>query len=64
MCILLGYNPQIILCHFFHKMNLVIFEAKVNRYKVSCILSCFLIVNIFKDKHKVVGGGGGIDSLY
>ena len=27
-----GYNPQIIVCHFFHKMNLVIFLPKVNRY--------------------------------
>ena len=27
----------IVFCHFFHKMNLVIFAAKVNRYKVSCV---------------------------
>ena len=40
MCILFGHNPQFIFCHFFHKMNLVIFVAKVNRYKVSCVLSC------------------------
>ena len=33
-------------------MNLVIFAAKVNRYQVSCILSCFMIVHIFIDKHK------------
>ena len=32
MCVLFGYNPQIIFYHFFHKMNLVIFTAKVNRY--------------------------------
>ena len=32
-----GYNPQIIFCHFFYKMNLVIFPAEVNRYKVSCV---------------------------
>ena len=31
MYILCGHNPQIIFCHFFHKMNLVIFAAKINR---------------------------------
>ena len=30
MCMLFGYNRRIIFCHFFHKMNLVIFPAKVN----------------------------------
>ena len=37
MCILFRYHPQIIFCHFFHKMNLVIFPAEVNRYFVSCV---------------------------
>ena len=32
MCILFGHNPQIIFCHFFHKIILVIFAAKMNRY--------------------------------
>ena len=31
MCILFGYNPQVIFCHFFHKMSILIFAAKVNR---------------------------------
>ena len=31
MCILFGYNPQINNFSFFHKMDLVIFAAKVNR---------------------------------
>ena len=29
--------------------------AKVNRYKVSCTLSCFMIAHVFKDKQKVLG---------
>ena len=27
ICILFGYNPQIIFCHFFHNLNLVIFSG-------------------------------------
>ena len=27
MCMWFGYNPQIIFCHFFHKLNLAIFPA-------------------------------------
>ena len=27
ICISFGYNPQITFCHFFHKLNLVIFTA-------------------------------------
>ena len=30
--------------------------AKVIRYKVSGVLSSFMIAHIFKDKHKVAGG--------
>ena len=41
-------------------MNLVIFTAKMNRYQVSCVLSCFMIAHIFKDKHNV---DGDINSL-
>ena len=37
MCMLFGYNPQIIFS-VFHKMNLVIFPVKVNRYKTQGIL--------------------------
>ena len=33
-------------------MNLVIFVAKVNRYKVYCVLSCLMIAQIFKDNIK------------
>ena len=32
ICILFGHNPQIIFCYFFHKKNLVTFDAKVNGY--------------------------------
>ena len=31
-CILFGHNPQISYCYFFHKINLVMIAAKVNRY--------------------------------
>ena len=58
-----GHNPQIIFCHFFHKMNLVIFATKVNRYEVSCVLSCFMIAHIFKDKHKVAGDINSLNLL-
>ena len=55
MCILFRYNPQIFY-HFFNKMNLVIFVAKVNRCKLSCVIGCFMIIaHIFKYKHKVAG---------
>ena len=37
MCILFGYNPHIIFCHFFYNMNLAIFSAEVNRFYVSCV---------------------------
>ena len=37
MCISFGYNPQITFFHFFHKLNLVIFTAKVNGFKVFCV---------------------------
>ena len=30
MCILFVHNPQIIFCHFFYKMNLVIFVTKMS----------------------------------
>ena len=43
-------------CHFFHKMNFVIFVTKVNRYKVSCVLSCFMIAHILKKRTKSGGG--------
>ena len=36
MCILFGL-PSDFFCHFFYKMNFVIFPAKVNRYQVSCV---------------------------
>ena len=29
MCMTVGYNPQIIFCHFFHSLNLVIFWAQL-----------------------------------
>ena len=34
--VLFGYNPQVFVT-FFHKMNLVILAAKMNRYQVSCV---------------------------
>ena len=36
MCILFGYSPQVI-CHFLHKMDLVIFLTKANRYYIFCV---------------------------
>ena len=63
MCILFGYNPQIIFCHFFHKMNIIMFLAKMIRYKVSCVLSCFMIAHMFKDKHKVAGDISSLNLL-
>ena len=32
-----GYNRQIICRHFIHILNLVIFTAKVNGFKVFCV---------------------------
>ena len=55
MRILFGHNPQITFGYYFYKINLVIFGAKVNIYKLSGVLSCFMIAHIFKDKQKVVG---------
>ena len=37
MCILFEYNPQIIFCHFFHKLNLALFTGRVNGFKVFCV---------------------------
>ena len=28
MCILFGYNPRILCCHFFNKLNLAMFKSK------------------------------------
>ena len=44
-------------------MNLVIFVTKVNRYKVSCVLSCFMIAHIFKDNQKVAGDINSLNLL-
>ena len=52
MCIMFGYNPQIILCHFFHKMHLVIFPLQVFRlwsedmFNPSIIFVTFLQVEL------------------
>ena len=43
-------------------MNYVIIAAKVNRYKVFCVLSCFMSPNIFKDKQKVAGDINSLNS--
>ena len=32
MCMTFGYNPQIIFCHFFHSLNLVIFSLYQSLY--------------------------------
>ena len=34
MCISFGYNPQIIFCHNYHKLNLAIFTANMNGFNV------------------------------
>ena len=34
---LFGYNPRINFVTFFHKLNLAIFTAKVNGFKVFCV---------------------------
>ena len=31
------HGAQIIFCHFFHKLNLVILKAKMNGFKVFCV---------------------------
>ena len=41
MCLLFGHNPQIIFCHLFHKMNVVIFVAKMNRYLACVCISSY-----------------------
>ena len=51
MCILLDYNPQ------------NIFAVKMIRYKVSGVLSCFLIAHMFKEKHKVTGDKHSLNLL-
>ena len=38
---------------FFHKIN----------FKKSCVLSCFMIAHIFKDKHKVAGDINSLNLL-
>ena len=52
MCILFGYNPQIIFCHFFQKMNIVIFAAKVNRIQGILCIKLFMIAYIFSKTNK------------
>ena len=44
-------------------MNLVIFAAQWNRYKASCVLSCFMIAHIFKDIQKVAGDINSLNLL-
>ena len=40
MCMTFGYNPQIDFCHFFHSLNLVIFDH-LSGYFVSALLLQF-----------------------
>ena len=42
------YNPQIIFCDFFHKMKLVIFEDKMDRYLLG-ILCWQLLLQFYAD---------------
>ena len=35
-----GYNSHIIFCHFFHKLNVVIFTAQMNGLKFFCVGKC------------------------
>ena len=59
-CLIHGLKMCIL---FFHKMNSVIFAAKVNRYNVSCVFSCFMKVHIFKVKQKVAGDINSLNLL-
>ena len=47
----------------FSQIELSHFCGQMNRYKVSCVLSCFIIAHIFKDKHKVVGDINSLNML-
>ena len=58
MCILFGHNPQIIFCHFFHKMTLVIVAAKMKRYKASCVWnSSYSFIPIALKLYRYLGHG-------
>ena len=37
MCMLCGHNLRIMICYFFHKMNLVIVATKVKDTSILCI---------------------------
>ena len=49
MCILFEYNPQIILCYFFHKMRLVILRHKSIYTFILGILCMHLLLHFYVD---------------
>ena len=52
MCMTFGYNPQIIFCHFFHSLNLVIFGLNYYRSLWTLDTQCLIAGEI-----KTIGGG-------
>ena len=52
MCMTFGYNPQIIFCHFFHSLNLVIFGFNYYRSLWTLDTQCLIAGEI-----KTIGGG-------
>ena len=57
MCILFEYNPQIIFCHFFHKLNLAIFTGRVNGLKVFCVGNFYSFMPIHLKLYRCSGHG-------
>ena len=58
MCISNGHNPLIMFRHFCHKMNVVIFAAKINRYWVSCVgISSYSFMLIALKHYRCLGHG-------
>ena len=64
MCIMFGYNPQIIFVTFSQK-NLVSFSVNVNRYKVSCVcISSYSFMQIPLKLYKCLGDGLKMYTLF
>ena len=56
MCTWFGFNPQISFCHFFHKLNLVIFQAlSLSKCRIACEDSFSYNFTFFMIPH--LGGG-------
>ena len=61
ICMWFGYYPEIIFCHFFCNLNLVIFRCfsiKVNRWWVPCVrISSYSFISILLKLHRCFGHG-------